>query len=84
MFWGLEEHFAFSPPTVVYRKAALAAVSRIDSRDGELATLVYSVHFCRLFLPIIFVVLNNAQSINPEVGDLEVACHLYGVLQGPG
>jgi len=69
---------------ISFREASALVVARVGGGDGEERVAVDRSYFRRLDLPVGFVILNNAQRINPEVPDAEPARNSHGVSKSPG
>jgi hypothetical protein len=52
------------------------------SSYGDVGVAVYFTHFGCLFCPISFRVLDDAEGIDPEVADSELARDSHGMLKG--
>ena len=69
-----------SCPIVGREACAIAAVGRC-SRNGDIGICINRRHLCRLPLPVLYIVLNDAQWVNPKVPQAKLASDGYSVLK---
>lgn len=65
------------------RQEAVVRAAGADGGNGEVGRGVDALHHLRLALPVLFVVLHDAQRVNPEVPDPQAARDDDGVAKGP-
>jgi len=69
-------------PICSSNKAASIRVSGTVGCYGEAGVSVHSAHLFRLYLPIFRRILDDAESIDPEISDVKRPSYVYRITEG--
>ncbi len=74
-----EEYLGILGIALIKRETALRTIPGLHCGDGQLASLVDLEHICSFVLPLLFIILNNAKRIYPEVWDPKSSSYVYSI-----
>ena len=65
----------------IFRDATATAIHGANRHNCQVRTWIYGRHFARLYLPIVRIILNNAQRVNPKKPNSKSPGDYYSMLK---